>query len=246
MLKSLTQVLMAIALAAGLVAAQDETSDPEPEAPLVGPARLDLNTRSGDQSQRQTFTIPEIGSSVTIDVAVTEGGGTRAGFDILLTYDASQIAYQTAASIDLFDGAFLMTNFDPGRLGLTGLLLENKTSRDAGSIAQVTFTILDEFPGESRVGLESALLGTALQIDSIQVGTQSSIVTLGGEITQLVPGGKPDFDDDGLVGFTDFIIFAGGFGAATGDQSFNPLLDLDDSGDVGFGDFLIFAQAFGT
>jgi hypothetical protein len=132
-----------------------------------------------------------------------------------------------------------------GQIGLTGLLLEEKSARTIGSIVQITFTVLDGFQGESRVSLESALLGTALKIDSVQVGTQSSVVILGGEITTVVLD-KPDFDGDGAVGFTDFIIFATGFGAASGDQSYNPLLDLDSNGDVGFSDFLVFALSFGT
>ena len=241
----LTRVLFTVIAFTGIIYAQEEPTDAEPEVRLVGPARLDLNTAAGDQSQRQTFTIPESGSTITIDVAVVEGGANRAGFDILLNFDASQIAYQTAESVDLFDGAFLMLSLESGRVGLTGLLLENKTDRSAGSIAHITFSILDDFPGESRVSLEYALLGTALRIDSIQVGTQSSVVTLGGEISTVILG-KPDFDGDGIVGFTDFILFASGFGAASGDQSYNPILDLDQSGDVGFADFLIFAQAFGT
>lgn len=244
MLNNLAYTLLLAIAFTGAGSAQDETA--EPELPLIGPARLDLNTRqNGDQKQRQTFTVPEAGATVTIDVAVTEGGDDRSGFDIRLDYDPSEVAYQTAASVDLFEGAFLMTTLEPGTLGLTGLLLESKTPRDAGSIAHITFTVLDGFSGESRVTLGSTLLGTALKIDSIQVGTESSVVTLGGQITPVVLD-KPDFDGDGTVGFTDFIIFAGGFGASTGDQSYNPMLDLDGSGDVGFSDFLTFAQAFGT
>ena len=245
MLKHLVCVLLFTSAATSVTVAQEEPVDAEPEPPLVGPARLDLNIAAADQGQRQTFTVPEPGSTITVDVAISEGGDNRVGFDILLNYDASQIAYQTAQPVDLFDGAFLMTSFMTDQVGLTGLLLESETDRSAGSIAHITFTILDGFPGESRISLESALLGTALRIDSIQVGTESSVVTLGGEIAAVVLG-DPDFDRDGSVGFTDFIIFAGGFGAASSDQSFNPILDLDGSGDVGFSDFLIFAQAFGT
>ena len=48
-----------------------------------------------------------------------------------------------------------------------------------------------------------------------------------------------DFDGDGTVGFSDFLLFAAAFGAA------NPDFDLDGNGAVGFSDFLIFAAAFG-
>ncbi|MEE2752640.1 MAG: cohesin domain-containing protein [Candidatus Latescibacterota bacterium] len=244
--KYLTAILPVTLMLCGVTFTQEEPAETEPSVPLSGPARLDLNTTAGDQSQRQTFTVPETGSIITVDVALAEGGNKRSGFDIVLTYDAFQLAVQNAQAVDLFEGAFLMPSQEEGQLGLTALLLGSTSGiRDNGSIAQVTFKILDSFSGESHVVLESALLGTAFKIDSIQVGTQTSIVTVGGEITTVVLD-KPDFDGDGTVGFTDFLIFAGGFGAVTGDQNFNPILDLDQSGEVGFADFLVFAQAFGT
>lgn len=57
---------------------------------------------------------------------------------------------------------------------------------------------------------------------------------------------SPDFDRDGTVGFTDFIVFASAFGKSWADEDFKPWFDLDLDGEVGFSDFLILAQAFGT
>lgn len=48
-----------------------------------------------------------------------------------------------------------------------------------------------------------------------------------------------DFDGSGVVGFTDFVLFAQAFGSE------QDLYDLDTDGRVGFTDFLIFAQAYG-
>ena len=233
--------LIAVVMLTPIALAQEEEADSQP--PAVGPVRLDLNTRFGDQGQRATFSKPESGGSLTVDVAVSEGGEKRSGFDLVVLYDASQAALEMAEAVDLFEGAFLMSTQSSGRLGLTGLLLETQTSDRAGSVARITFTILDTV--ESQIALESAMLGTALKIDTLQIGTESAVVTIGTELPTAVLD-KPDFDGDGSVGFLDFIIFAGGFGASAGEQSFNAALDLDQSGDVGFSDFLIFAQAFGT
>jgi subtilisin family serine protease len=53
------------------------------------------------------------------------------------------------------------------------------------------------------------------------------------------PAAKADFDSDGLIGFSDFLLFAAAFGG-------NDLLyDLDTDGAVGFSDFLLFADIFG-
>ena len=61
-----------------------------------------------------------------------------------------------------------------------------------------------------------------------------------GSITHL------DFDGDGAVGFTDFILFAQKFGATQTDSEYDPIYDLDSDGQIGFGDFLTFASGFGS
>jgi Zn-dependent M28 family amino/carboxypeptidase len=55
------------------------------------------------------------------------------------------------------------------------------------------------------------------------------------------PGRSADFDGDGRVAFSDFLLFAQAFGV----QAFDVRFDLDGDLVVGFGDFLIFASAFG-
>ena len=58
-------------------------------------------------------------------------------------------------------------------------------------------------------------------------------------------GPFPDFDEDGVVGFADFLQFAGRFGATRGDETYDGRFDLDGDGSIGFPDFLIFAGSFG-
>ncbi len=55
----------------------------------------------------------------------------------------------------------------------------------------------------------------------------------------------PDFDGDGTIGFGDFVIFAGVFGARQGDAKYDATYDLNGDGEIGFSDFVIFAQNFG-
>lgn len=52
---------------------------------------------------------------------------------------------------------------------------------------------------------------------------------------------RADFNDDGQVGFPDFLLFVTAFGTENPD----PRFDLDDDGKVGFSDFLVFAGVFG-
>ncbi len=53
-----------------------------------------------------------------------------------------------------------------------------------------------------------------------------------------IPGEGTDFNGDGKVDFSDFILFARGY------QEQDEAFDLNADGVVGFGDFLVFARAF--
>lgn len=54
-----------------------------------------------------------------------------------------------------------------------------------------------------------------------------------------------DFNQDGKVDFTDFILFAGRFGSVQGDASFDKRYDLNGNGKVEIGDYILFVEAFG-
>ncbi len=55
-----------------------------------------------------------------------------------------------------------------------------------------------------------------------------------------------DFDGDGKVWTSDFMLFVANFGLTQGDRGFNPDFDLDNDGKVWTGDFSIFVGLFGT
>lgn len=54
-----------------------------------------------------------------------------------------------------------------------------------------------------------------------------------------------DFNGDGVVDFSDFLLFAQGYGKSAGQADFNAKLDLDSDGTIDFDDFLRFVNAFG-
>ena len=55
----------------------------------------------------------------------------------------------------------------------------------------------------------------------------------------------PDFDGNGIVGISDFLLFLEQFGFSQKDEGYQARFDLDGDGVIGFGDFLIFANNFG-
>ncbi len=54
-----------------------------------------------------------------------------------------------------------------------------------------------------------------------------------------------DFDGDGRIGISDFLLFVEVFGTQIGQENFEPKFDLDSDGTVGISDFLIFLNSFG-
>jgi hypothetical protein len=87
--------------------------------------------------------------------------------------------------------------------------------------------------GALDMGLQTGSISNAVY--TLQVGFLSQIKT------QNVLG---DFNGDGAVNFSDFLIFAVGFGRRLPDVEYNVQLDLNGDGEIGFSDFLIFALAF--
>ena len=55
-----------------------------------------------------------------------------------------------------------------------------------------------------------------------------------------------DFDGDGVVGFSDFLLFARSFHAAAGDAAYDARMDLNDDGVIDFSDFVSFSAAYGA
>ena len=56
---------------------------------------------------------------------------------------------------------------------------------------------------------------------------------------------SPDFDGNGRVGFSDFVLFARAYGTRSGQANFDSKFDLDGDSRVGFSDFVLFANAYG-
>ena len=56
---------------------------------------------------------------------------------------------------------------------------------------------------------------------------------------------RSDFNQDGEVGFLDFLDFVAHFGSRQSDPGFNGSFDLNTDGAIDFQDFLSFASVFG-
>jgi hypothetical protein len=126
---------------------------------------------------------------------------------------------------------------------LLALLTLTLTAQDVGIVSEAGF--LSSAGGQSvhKSVTLSGSLGSAFDLTVLSYG-EIRLVPRG---LSLIGASRAtgDFDSDGMVGFSDFLIFAGAFGSQSGDPTFRSDADLDQSGDVGFSDFLIFAATFG-
>lgn len=142
------------------------------------------------------------------------------------------------------------------RLFLSGKGLNNTLNYTAPFLQNATspkeFAVSPETPS---VRLDIKPLSMAyLRLTSNQQQTTFNIFTdAEGEFrAQLIPiprsgsiAPSPDFDGNGRVGFSDFVMFANAYGARSGQTNFDAKFDLDSDGRIGFSDFVLFANAYG-
>lgn len=212
----------------------------------VGPIGLDLDTAFGDQGLRQTPENPGAGDKIEVEVFITEGGRGESGFLVEFAWDPTQLTFSGFSTQDVFSGAITQETPGEGSMTLSNIFLGWGAIKDSGSLGVATFEVAETFSGAATITLSSAKLGIHRPDNDLIIGPGASYVVIGGnEEVSLTPQQASDFDGDGTVGFGDFLQFASGFGAVTGDSNFNSIWDLDKDGSVGFGDFLAFASVFG-
>ena len=122
-----------------------------------------------------------------------------------------------------------------------------RISNMASDLEGVTFsrTRLMVAPGDSGVvdvtftPSEGGPFSGAVTISSDDPENSSVTVAISGTAIDVSVNPRADFDDDGEVGFSDFLEFARAF------NTDNAAFDLDGSGLVDFQDFLEFARNFG-
>jgi YVTN family beta-propeller protein len=140
----------------------------------------------------------------------------------LLVFETDRLAHSIAASPGSENARDIGVSSD-GKW----VFLSNQDSDEIVTIEAASGTVASilNVPGGPRgIAVRSAPLGISFDVN---VATQS------------------DFDGNGEVAFTDFLLFAGAFGASSTDAVYDQRFDLDADFQVGFSDFLIFAAVFG-
>ena len=199
---------------------------------------LDANGAAGDQAVTSLNTSSD--KIVSIQVFGTQIRNAN-GFSIRFEYDASQVVYE---------------GFDAGSVlpGTPQVLVDHGTNPTFVEIGIASFggqaTVSSGLVGTIRFRTLAAFSGTAIRLVQARVsrGGQFETVSLTARVELQAGSVTPssDFDGDGSVSISDFLLFVNHFGLSRGDAGYDAKYDLDSNDGIGISDFLIFVNDFGT
>ena len=197
---------------------------------------LDTDSATGDQAVTSVNISPDQVVSIQVFGAnIQNANGLATRFE----YDATQVVYEgfDAGSV-LPDARELSTQgANPTFVEINLTSFGNKAAVNTGLLGTVRFRTMTGFSGTS-IRLVRADLAHGGQFERVTLNVRVELQSGSAALT-------PDFDGDGVVGFTDFVLFASLFDAHQGDGRYEARYDLDGNGEIGFGDFVIFGNNFG-
>ncbi len=195
---------------------------------------LDANGAAGDQAITSVNVYAD--EIVTIQIFGKDIQNAN-GLAVRFEYDASQVVYEGFEVGDVLPNAQALPEqgTNPTFVEISTASFGGQAAVNSGLVGTIRFRTLTAF-SSTAIRLVRADLGRGGQIES---------TTLNLRVALLLQVLTPDFDGDGRVGFSDFLAFAGLFGARQGDGRYEARYDLDSNGAIGFSDFLIFGSSFG-
>ncbi len=194
---------------------------------------LDLDDAAGDQAVSSLDLLPDQLFAIQIfgkDIQNATGISAR------LRFDASQVLYEGFDPGAALPNAHTVTQPDTTSVRIGVSWSSGSASVNTGLVGTLRLRTTPSF-SDTEVWLEHAELTRGGQTETISPAA--------GVALQVAAPPSPDFDGDGVVGFSDFVAFAGVFGSQRGDGKYVAAYDLTQDGGIGFDDFLVFASNFG-
>ena len=199
---------------------------------------LDANGAAGDQAVTSLNTPADQVVSIQVFGSNIQNAN---GFGIRFEYDANQVVYEGFDAGSVLPGTpqVLETHgANPTSVEIGVASLGGATTVSNGLVGTIRFRTTHWFSG-TTIRLVQAELIRGVQIETV---TLTARVELSLHVSTAPP---PDFDGDGTVGVSDFLLFIGRFWSSAGDGIYEAKYDLDGDGLIGFPDFLIFTYDFG-
>ena len=134
----------------------------------------------------------------------------------------------------------------PAGTQLADPFLVEVRDQDGQGLAGVRVTFVVTAGGGTLSATTATTDADGRAASTLTLGSDPGTITVSVSVAGLDPvaftataEATPDFDGDGVTGFSDFYLFAAAFGGS------DPRFDLDGSGTVDFADFFLFTEAFG-
>ncbi len=199
---------------------------------------VDIDASDNKMNDGNTSGSAVAGTDVVVEVFISGLAGPIVGGEVTFDTDKLTVKSATAAA-----GLFILSTtsstvsfgaFPPG-VALTNDYFGTITlSPVEGVMASTEFT----------VGVSIILAGAANPTDTDNI-TTAMMSPLNFNTASSPSASSSDFDGDGMVGTTDFLLFAYHFGSSLGDGTYQAKYDLDGNGVIGLSDVLIFVDNFG-
>ena len=194
---------------------------------------LDLDNSPDDQALATLIASPDQVIAIQIfgrDIQNATGVSPR------FEYNASQVTYQGFFAGNILPNAQVLAEHgtNPTFVQVSMVSFGGSATVSMGLMGTIHFRTTRTF-SNTTIRLTRAILSRDGQFETISLNVTVALLS--------VP--SPDFDGDGRVGFTDFVLFASRFGSTPGDGTYEAKYDLDIDNAIGFSDFVIFAHDFG-
>ncbi|MXZ01127.1 S8 family serine peptidase, partial [Candidatus Poribacteria bacterium] len=200
--------------------------------------RLHLDTQIESPAQNNnalTLSEKKPGDTIEFQLFAPELAGQQFNtIQLELALQGKRLSNYISSSVS---GGWLSQVSGSGNLVLSLLSISFISVPSSGYLGQIDLSVIGTLTSDDLLRVQSGNLGSG---DGIQNLTVSNAVLT---FTSLCPG---DFDKNGMVGVSDFLLFVKVFGTSSGDATFNALMDMDGNGVVGIPDFLLFVKVFGT
>ena len=194
---------------------------------------LDLDNAPDDQALATLIASPD--QVIAIQIFGTNIQNAT-GVSLRFEYNARQVTYQGFFPGNVLPNIQVLAEHgrNPTFVQVSMVSLGGSATVSTGLMSTIHFRTTHAF-SNTTIRLTRAILSRDGQFET---------VSLNGSVT-LRSAPSPDFDGDGQVGFTDFVLFASRFGSTRGDGIYEAKYDLDVDNAIGFSDFVIFARDFG-
>ncbi len=194
---------------------------------------LDLDNAPDDQALATLIASPDQVIAIQIfGQNIQNATGVSPRFE----YNASQVTYQGFFAGNILPNAQVLSEHgtNPTFVQVSMVSFDSSATVSMGLMGTILFRTTPTF-SNTTIRLTRAILSRDGQFETVSLNVTVALLS--------VP--SPDFDGDGRVGFTDFVLFASRFGSTPGDGTYEAKYDLDVDGAIGFSDFVLFARDFG-